>query len=164
MSAKEILYVSYRDEALAEGVSYAIYLAGALHEGLRVVLINDADKKKGFEDSMAAAAFAEANEHGAAREIISGGDEAATAKAQSYIFERCRNEGIKVTVHSGHETTAGAVRNVINRKKIDLVLLSPLVSHTRKLLKKLMRLSPRPVVTMAEAPGHHESIKGGSIS
>ncbi len=163
MSAKEILYVSYRDEALAEGVTYAIYLASTLHEGLRVVLINHDDAKQKVGDSLAAAAFAEAGEFDTARELISGGGgDSEAARAQSYIFERCRKEGIKVTVHSGVETGTGAVRNIINRKKIDLVLLSPLVSHTRKLLKKMMQFSSRPVVTMAETSGYQDTLEGGN--
>ncbi len=140
MSGKEILYVSYKDEPLEDGVSYAIYLAGALHEGLRVVLMN---------------------RDGAGWMSSEG---AGTAKVQSYIFERCRKEGVKVTVHSGLLSTTSIVRNIISREKIDLVLLSPLVTHTRKVLNKLLKLSPRPVVTMAKASIQNKTAEGGKVS
>ncbi|GBE58254.1 hypothetical protein BMS3Abin01_01187 [bacterium BMS3Abin01] len=141
MSGKEILYVSYKDEPLEDGVSYAIYLAGALHEGLRVVLMN---------------------RDGAGWNSSSG--DTGTAKVQSYISERCRKEGVKVTVHSGLLSTTSIVRNIISREKIDLVLLSPLVTHTRKVLNKLLKLSPRPVVTMAEASIQNKTVEGGKVS
>ena len=37
----------------------------------------------------------------------------------------------------------------LRQKKVDLVLLSPAVTDSRSLLNKLIKFSPRPVITMA---------------
>lgn len=146
MKRKEILYVTYNDEPLDEGFSYAIYLAGLLGEKLRVVLLNRNGNR--LEDMMTAVAFAEANEPETAREVLSGqgGD---STSLQNYVVERCRDEGIKVNVHSGLDATVSVIRNFISQKNIDLVLLSPFVTGSRNILNKLLKTSPRPVVTMA---------------
>lgn len=152
MPNKEILYVTYQDEPLDEGFNYAIYLAGLLGEKLRVVLLNHDGKR--IDDMMAAVTFAEANEHGTAREILGGGgDNKDNATLQNYVVARCHNEGVKCNVHGGIDATVSVIRNFISRKNIDLVLLSPLVTESRNILNKLLKTSPRPVVTMARGLG-----------
>lgn len=145
MANKEILYVSYNDEPLDDGFSYAIYLAGLLGEKLRVVLLDRHESR--FEKTMAAVAFAEANEHETAREIMAGDN--GNSDMQNQVVARCRDEGINVNVHSGLNATVSGIRNFIGSKNIDLVLLSPLVTASRNILNKLQKSSPRPVVTLA---------------
>jgi len=150
LSRQEILYVAYRDEPLEEGISYAMYLANLLGESLRVVLLRRKGAGRRFNDMMAAVTFAEANEHEAAREFLSGdGDDQEAASIQKGLIQRCDEEGIRATVHIGLEVTVSVVTNFLKQKKIDMVLLSPSVTRSRAILNKLIKLSPRPVITMA---------------
>lgn len=151
MSKQEILYIAYSDEPLEDGVSYAMYLASMLGETLRVVLLSPNSISRKFNDLMSAITFAEANEPDTAREIMSqdGAGEKA-ASIQNYLLQKCDSQGIEARVHIGLEATVKVVQNFLRQKKIDLVLLSPSVTDSRSLLKKLIKLSPRPVITMAQ--------------
>ena len=151
MSKQEILYIAYRDEPLEEGVSYAMYLANMLGETLRIVLLNPSGIGRKFSDLMNAVTFAEANEPDTAREFMSPtGDEVKAALIQNHLLQKCEDEGIDARIHIGLEATVKVVQNFLMQKKIDLVLLSPSVTDSRSLLKKLIRFSPRPVITMAQ--------------
>ena len=150
MSTQEILYVAYRDEALDDGISYATYLSNLLGERLRVILLRRSGFGKKFNDLMSAVTFAEANEHDTARRILSHeGDENEAASIQNYVMQKCEGEGIEATVHIGLEATVTVIMNFLRQKKVDLVLLSPEVTESRSMLKKLVKSSPRPVITMA---------------
>ncbi len=150
MSKQEILYIAYRDEPLEEGISYAMYLAGMLGETLRVVLLRPSGIGQKFSDLMTAVTFAEANEPDTAREILSpeaGGNRAASI--QKDLMRRFEAQGIEGSVHIGLDATVKVVMNFLSQKKVDLVLLSPSVTDSRSLLNKLIKFSPRPVITMA---------------
>lgn len=150
MSKQEILYVAYRDEPLEDGVSYAMYLANMLGETLRVVLLSPSGIGRKFNDLMTAVTFAEANEPDTAREIMSDeGDGRQAASIQSYLMRKCEDEGIEASVHIGLDATVKVVMTFLRQKKVDLVLLSPSVTDSRSLLNKLIKFSPRPVITMA---------------
>ena len=64
-------------------------------------------------------------------------------------MRKCETEGIEASVHIGLEATVKVVMNFLRQKKIDLVLLSPQVTDSRSMLNKLIKFSPRPVITMA---------------
>lgn len=150
MSKQEILYVAYRDEPLEDGVNYAMYLANMLGETLCVVLLSPSGIGRKFSDLMTAVTFAEANEPDTARAIMS--DDSDTRKAssiQSQLLSRFEEEGIEGNVHIGLDATVKVVMNFLRQKKVDLVLLSPAVTDSRSLLNKLIKFSPRPVITMA---------------
>lgn len=150
MSKQEILYVAYRDEPLEDGVSYAMYLANLLGETLRVVLLSPSGIGRKFNDLMTAVTFAEANEPDTAREIMSDdGDTRKAASIQSQLLRKFEEEGIEGSVHIGLDATVKVVMNFLRQKKVDLVLLSPSVTDSRSLLNKLIKFSPRPVITMA---------------
>ncbi|MEJ2183413.1 MAG: universal stress protein [Nitrospirota bacterium] len=163
---KEILYVAYRDESLEEGISYALYLAGQMDAGLRIVLLSRNGFGGKFHNVMDAVAFAEASEHETARRMFAGeedGDDAASI--QSYLVERCSREGIKANVHIGLEGTVSVVQEFLKRKRIDLVLLSPAVTGSRNILNRLLRNSPRPVVTMSRGSDNDKMLaEGGTHS
>ncbi len=150
MSKQEILYVAYRDEDLEDGISYAMYLSNLLGERLRVILLSRSGFGRKFNDLMSAVTFAEANEHDTARRILSHeGEESEAASIQTRLMEKCESEGIEATVHIGLEATVTVIMNFLRQKKVDLVLLSPEVTESRSILKKLVKTSPRPVITMA---------------
>lgn len=153
MAKQEILYIAYKNESLEEGIDYAIYLSHLLGESLRVVLLSPDGLGKRFNDLMTAVTFAEANEPGMAREFLlgsaSGGNGKRAAAIQSFLVEKCRNQGIAATVHIGLEAKATVILNFLKQKKVDLVLLSPAVTNNGHILKRLVKFSPRPVVTMA---------------
>lgn len=146
---QEILYVAYWDESVDESFSYAMYLSNMLGEPLRIVLLNQNGLGKKFEDSMTAATFAEAGEPETAQEMLAGYDESEAGKIQNYLMEKCKGTGIEATVHTGLDATATVVMNFLRNKKIDMVLLSPAVTNSQNILKKLVKYSPRPVITMA---------------
>ncbi|MHB0867251.1 MAG: hypothetical protein ACYC6B_05860 [Thermoleophilia bacterium] len=150
MSKQEILYVAYQDEPFEEGISYAMYLANMLGESLRVVLLSPSGIGRKFNNLMTAVTFAEANEPDTAREIMAGDGETRNAAAiQSQLMRRFGDEGIEASVHIGLEATIKVIMNFLRQKKVDLVLLSPTVTTSRSLLNKLIKFSPRPVITMA---------------
>jgi len=150
MSKQEILYVAYRDEPLEDGVSYAMYLASTLGETLRVVLLSPSGIGRKFNDLMTAVTFAEANEHDTARTIMSGDGEAGKAASiQNLLMSKFEDADIEASVHIGLDATIKVVMNFLRQKKVDLVLLSPAVTDSRSLLNKLIKFSPRPVITMS---------------
>ncbi|MCL4473990.1 MAG: hypothetical protein M1455_08655 [Actinobacteria bacterium] len=150
MSKQEILYVAYRDEALDDGISYATYLSNLLGERLTVILLSRGGFGRKLNDLMSAVTFAEANEHETAQRILSHETDSNEAAAiQNYVMQKCASEGIEASVHIGLEATVTVVMNFLRQKKVDMVLLSPEVTESRSLLKKLVKSSPRPVITMA---------------
>lgn len=158
MPGQEVLYVAYRDEPLEEGISYALYLSSLLGESLRVVLLNRNSIGKKFNDLMVAVTFAEANEQETARKILSGGDDdKESSSIQNYLMQRCNEAGVKATVHIGLEATVLVVMNFLRQKKVDIVILSPAVSSSRPILNKLIKLSSRPVITMARGVNYTNS-------
>jgi|Deesub1362A_J573_1020465.scaffolds.fasta_scaffold00093_111 hypothetical protein len=153
MKEKEILFVTYMDETLEEGLSYAIYLASMLGQKLRILLINKRNIGEMFEDLMTAITFAEANEHETARQVMSGSARSGkdTAAVHAYLQERCNGAGIRASIHTGLMDTVSAVKDLLKEKsRIDMVLLSPNVTRSGNILSRLMKASSRPVVTMAQ--------------
>ena len=150
MPKQEVLYVAYKDENLDDGISYATYLSNLLGERLRVILLSRGGFGKKLNDLMSAVTFAEANEHETAKRILSHEmDSSEAATIQNYVMQKCESEGIEATVHIGLEATVTVVMNFLRQKKVDMVLLSPEVTESRSMLKKLVKSSPRPVITMA---------------
>ena len=74
MGKRQLLFVTYRDENLEEGVSYAIELAKAMYEDITLLFVQ---KQSSLMDKlgnlMTAVSFAEAGEHDTARQIMTGG-------------------------------------------------------------------------------------------
>jgi hypothetical protein len=156
MGKRQLLFVTYRDENLEEGVSYAIELAKAMYEDITLLLVrkknNLMDK---FENLMTAVTFAEAGEHDTAREMMAGSPQAAerAKKLLARVKEKCAKEGIAVTVEDSDQDAVSGIRLFLkNHTGIDKVVLSPLITEagnvTSKDLNRLVRTSSRPIVTM----------------
>ncbi len=156
MGKRQLLFVTYRDENLEEGVSYAIELAKAMYEDITLLLVqkksNLLDK---FETLMTAVTFAEAGEHDTARQIMAGSPDAAerSKKLLAKLAEKCAKEGITVRVQDSDLDAVAGIRAYLKEHTgIDKVVLSPVITEagnvTAKDLNRLVRTSSRPIVTM----------------
>ncbi len=151
---KQLLFVTYPNEGMDEGLSYAVDLAQTMNEGITVLLVKKDKLMKKFEDMMSAVAFAEENDQDTAREFVSEPVEAGVADNLRTIREKCREVGVKVNIHTASMDTVSAVKDFMkNTSGIDMILLSPSVTGEGNLtggeLKRLVRTSSRPVVTMS---------------
>ncbi|HTG00352.1 MAG TPA: hypothetical protein VK654_07160 [Nitrospirota bacterium] len=156
MSKRQLLFVTYRDENLEEGVSYAIELAKAMYEDITLLLVhkehNFIDK---FETLMTAVTFASVGEHKAAREIMAGEPHSPIQQERkiSRLVEKCSKEGITLKVQESPENAVPAIRSYLkSHTGIDKVVLSPVVTEagdvTSRDLNRLVRTAARPIVTM----------------
>jgi hypothetical protein len=113
MGKRQLLFVTYRDENLEEGVSYAIELAKTMFEDITLLLVR---KKSNLIDKlgnlMTAVNFAEGDDHGAGQEIMSGDSvdaEDQCEKILARLMAKCRKEGIQVDVE---ETDLDAISGI----------------------------------------------------
>jgi len=158
MKERQLLFVTYHDENLEDGLSYAVDLAKTMNDGIEILLIYKRKVLEKFEDMMTAVTFAEADMHRTAREMIS---EDYKEKDQDYerkidlLKERCRKSGIAVGISTAATDAVSAIKNILRQNtRIDMVLLSPSITGdgnvTSKALNKLVKTASRPVVTMAK--------------
>ncbi len=157
MGKRQLLFVTYRDENLEEGVSYAVELAKAMYEDITLLLVQKkSNLMEKLENLMTAVSFAEADEHDAARQIMTGGSQAGGERYErklSSIVEKCMKEGIQVKVHTSDMDAVSGIRTFLKEHAgIDKVVLSPVLTEagnvTAKDLNRLVRTASRPIVTM----------------
>ena len=158
MGKKQLLFVTYHDENLKAGLSYAVDLAKTMNEDISILMLFRRKAMERFEDYMTAVAFAEEGEFKTARELI-GEDlkrkNGSYEEKAGFLTERCRDAGIAVDVSAAASDVVSAVRNLLRQNsKIDMVLLSPAVTNdgniSSKELNRLVKTSLRPVVTMSK--------------
>lgn len=163
MGKKQLLFVTYHDENLEAGLSYAMDLAKTMDEDISILMIYRRKVMEKFEDYMTAVTFAEEGEFKTARELIS---EDLKERNESYeekvrlLTGRCRESGIAANVNTAASDVISAIRNLLRQNtKIDMVLLSPSVTHdghiTTKELNRLVKTASRPIVTMAKNAKAH---------
>ena len=157
MGKRQLLFVTYGDENLEEGVSYAIELAKAMYEDITLLLVQ---KKSNIMEKlgnlMTAVSFAEADDHETARQIMTGGSQDWHERLErklAELAERCKREGVQVNVqHTGLDAVSGIRTFLRDHTGIDKVVLSPVVTEagnvTTKDLNRLVRTASRPIVTM----------------
>lgn len=157
MGKRQLLFVTYGDENLEEGVSYAVELAKAMYEDITLLLVqkkNNLINKLG--DLMTAVSFAEADDHETARQIMAGGSGNGQERLErklAELTERCKLEGVQVSVqHTDLDAVAGIRAFLRDHTGIDKVVLGPAVTEagnvTAKDLNRLVRTASRPIVTM----------------
>ncbi len=153
---RQLLFVTYENEDLDEGLNYAIDLATTMDKDIAILIAtNKKTLREKFDDLMSAVAFAEANEHGTAKGILSSGQKTAGLEARvEHLAERCQRSGVSVNIHSVTADLFSAIKDFLREKTgIDMVLLSPSVTDNGNVsareLNKLVRSASRPVVTMA---------------
>lgn len=158
MGKRQLLFVTYQDENLEEGVSYAIELAKAMYEDITLLLVkkktNLMDK---LETLMTAVTFAEAGEQDVAREVMAGGSPEAAERVRkklTVLVQKCEKEGIAVKVQEMDDDAVSGIRAYLKQHTgIDKVVLSPVVTEggnvTARDLNRLVRTASRPIVTMS---------------
>ncbi len=157
MGKRQLLFVTYRDENLEDGISYAVELAKAMFEDITLLLVQKKSSLMNkIGDLMTAVSFAEADEHETAREIMAGGSEDSRRRFDDVLanlVNRCGKEGIKVVVQDTDLDAVAGIRSFLKTHSgIDKVVLSPAVTEagnvTAKDLNRLVRTASRPIVTM----------------
>ena len=157
MEKRQLLFVTYRDDNLAEGVSYAIELARALDEDIMLLFVQKRPNLiKKFENLMTAVAFAEAGEHDTARQIATEdcrGMEEVCNEAFDAVVKKCRQEGIHVSAHTSVLDAIPGIRAFLKEHwAVDKIILSPVITAagnvTSKDMGRLVRTASRPIVTM----------------
>ena len=157
MGKRQVLFVTHRDDNLAEGVSYAIELAKAMNEDIMLLFVQKRSNHIGkLENLMTAVTFAEAGEHTTARQIAtedSRGAEEVCDKELAAVVEKCLREGIHTSVHTSPLDAISGTRKLLREyRDIDKVVLSPAITAaeniTSKDMSRLVRIASRPVVTM----------------
>jgi hypothetical protein len=157
MEKRKLLFVTHRDDNLAEGVSYAIELAKAMDEDIMLLFVQKRPNLIGkFENLMAAVTFAEAGEHNTARQVAtenSRGVEKLYNKELDFVDKKCLHEGIHMRVYTSPLDTISGIRKFLKEHwAIDKIVLSPAITAagnvTSKDLSQLVRNVSRPVVTM----------------
>jgi hypothetical protein len=153
---RNLLFVTYQDGDLDEGLSYALDLAKMTDKGMAILLVNKKKISKQFEDIMTAVAFAEENEPATAQQVMKSG-EAGKDDMLSAIEEKCKISGIAAAVHTAFKDTAASLKDFLKQNSsIDMVLLSPNITEDGNIssreLNKLVRTASRPIVTMAKQP------------
>jgi hypothetical protein len=161
---KQLLFVTNENEDLDDGLNYAIDLAKTMGKDIAILIAtNKKTLREKFDDLMSAVTFAEANDHDAAREILSAGEKIAGLEEKvERLAEKCQRSGVNVNIHSVTVELFSAIKDFLREKTgIDMVLLSPSITDNGNIssreLNKLVRTASRPVVTMARqtlAPVH----------
>ena len=155
MGKRQLLFVTYRDENLEEGVSYAIELAKAMYEDITLLFVQ---KQSSLMDKlgnmMTAVSFAEAGEHDTAQQIMTSQVvKGVYEKEVETVVRKCLNEGIQANVHATSLDAISGIRKFLKEHAgIDKVVLSPAITEagnvTSKDLNRLVRTASRPIVTM----------------
>jgi len=158
MKKKQLLFVTYHDEKFDDGLSYALDLAKTMNDGISILMVYKRKVMEKFEDMMTVIAFAEANEHKTARELIVEDlkkNNEDYEKKLSLLKEKCQSSGVDVDFSAASANVIAAIRNFLKQNSgVDMVLLSPSVTNdgniSSKDLNRLVRTASRPVVTMAK--------------
>ncbi len=159
MGKRQLLFVTYRDENLEDGLSYAIELAKAMYEDIALLLVHKKNTLMDkIENLMTAVSFAEEDDHDTARQVAAGDSPDARKRLDqklAELVEKCHKEGIHVHVHNTGLDAVSGIRTFLKQNSgIDKVLLSPAVTEkgniSSKDLNRLVRTSSRPIVTMTK--------------
>jgi arginine/ornithine N-succinyltransferase beta subunit len=152
---RNLLFVTYRDGEIDEGLNYALDLAKMTDKGVAVLLVNREKLSKKMEDMMSAIAFAEENEHAMAQQIMQAS--AKQEDVRTAIETKCNTSGIAAAVHTAFQDTVTSLKDFLRQNNsIDMVLLSPNITDNGNIssreLSRLVKTASRPIVTMAKQP------------
>jgi hypothetical protein len=153
MNRRQLLFVTYHDENIDEGIPYAIELAKAMSEDIVLLLVNKKDRlTTKIEDLMAGVAFAEAGEHETAQELVSPAPVDHRGKISDLVVKASK-EGVHLAVHRVDQDAIAGIRAYVKEHAgIDKVVLSPSITESEALttrdLNRLVRTASRPIVTM----------------
>jgi hypothetical protein len=157
MNRQQLLFVTYKDEHLDEGISYAIELAKAMIEDIVLLLVRKKNTlQEKFEDLMAGVSFAEEGEHDTAKGIVRGRERGLPLEINGKITDlivQSSKVGVHLEVQNTDNDVVSGIRSYLkNNTTVDKVVLSPAVTEsemlTTKDLNRLVRTASRPIVTM----------------
>lgn len=152
---RNLLFVTYRDGEIDEGLNYALDLAKMTDKNMAVLLVNKKKLSKKLEDIMSAVAFAEENEPAMAQQIMKSGED--KTDIQHEIEEKCKTSGVTTAIYTAVQDAATSLKDYLKKNSsVDMVLLSPNITEDGNLssreLSRLVRTASRPIVTMAKQP------------
>jgi arginine/ornithine N-succinyltransferase beta subunit len=152
---RNLLFVTYHDGELDEGLNYALDLAKMTDKGMAVLLVNRKKLSAKFEELMSAVAFAEENEPETAQQIMKS--EESKQDIRSAIEEKCKSSGVTTAIYTAVQDAATSVKDYLKKNSsVDMVLLSPNITEDGNIssrdLSRLVRTASRPIVTMAKQP------------
>jgi phage FluMu protein gp41 len=165
MNKRQLLFVTYQDGNLDEGLSYAIELAKAMAEDIVLLTVRKKDTlARKFEDLMAGVAFAEAGEHESARELAAP-ETAAPIDHNGKITElvvRASKAGVLLSAENTDQDVVAGIKSFVKQNAgVDKVVLSPTVTESEILttrdLNRLVRTASRPIVTMTRQAVLHST-------
>ncbi len=157
MNKQQLLFVTYQDDHLDEGISYAIELAKAMFEDIVVLLVRKKEAlAERFENLMAGVSFAEEGEHETARKLAQSEERALPASLDGKITEMIvasSKAGVHLDVQNTDKDVVAGIRSYLKgNTAVDKVVLSPAVTEgevlTTRELNRLVRTASRPIVTM----------------
>lgn len=152
---EQILFVSKGGEHCDEGFSYALELASTLNSDLTVLLIYPLQTANSFEDIMMTAAFAEEGDLKSVRSIMGQqlkGIRDEVKKKLHSLKKECRQRQIGFLAEEAFGDVGDAIKQQLKtRPNIDMVLLSPSLSHRKKTpdFKKLLKQVAKPIVAIS---------------
>lgn len=159
MNRKQLLFVTYLDEQVDEGISYAIDLARAMVEDIVLLLVRKEKTISGhLNDLMAGVAFAEAGDPETAVQVAAGNDrdlpELVNRKITEMIVASSK-AGVQLEVRNAEKDLISGIRTFLKgNRTVDKVVLSPAVTESEALttrdLNRLVRTASRPIVTMTK--------------
>lgn len=153
---RNLLFITYRDDDLDDGLSYALDLARMMDRGIDVLLLQKRKLSQKFESLMTAITFAEADDHKTAKHVMKvEGAGHVQDSLNDRIAEKCSGSGIPASITSALTDTASALGDFLKQKNnIDMVLLSPGITDNGNIssreLQKIVKTASRPIVTMAK--------------
>ncbi|HXY54143.1 MAG TPA: hypothetical protein VEM40_05655 [Nitrospirota bacterium] len=157
MPREHMLFVTYHDSDIEDGIAYVVELARALSEDIVVLLIHKKDTiLKKLENKMIAITFAEAGDHKTAVEMAKPANEKSPRDDSGKIRDlvlRMRKSGLHLSVESTNQKLVPGIRSYVKQyPSVDKVVLSPAVTESEALttrdLSALVRTASRPLVTM----------------
>ena len=157
MPREHMLFVTYHDSDIEDGIAYVVELAKALSEDIVVLLVHKKDTiLKKLENIMSASTFAEAGEHKTAVEMVTPVNEKSPRDYSGKIRDAVlgvRKAGLHLSVESTNQKLVPGIRSYVKQHpSVDKVVLSPAVTESEALtsrdLSALVRTASRPLVTM----------------
>jgi hypothetical protein len=148
---KQILLVTNQNDDIEDALSYSVDLAKVLDEVITVLIVSKKKLLDKFNDVMAAVAFAEADDHKTARDILA---EANAQNSAEDCLNKFKGAGVSIKVLKSTKDAVPAVTDLLKQKNnVDMVMLSPGITSkgevTARELHRLVKTASRPIVTMA---------------
>jgi uncharacterized protein related to proFAR isomerase len=155
MTKEKLLFVTKGGEDCDNGFTYILELAKTLNAGIAMLMVYNKNVMQTYEDVMAAVVFAEAGDLETVKNMMQTQEriiKETAGKKISELTEKCRENSVSFTYHIAADEAITAIKDFVkNRPEIDMVLLSPNLSVSKKGidLKKLLKNITKPIVTIS---------------